>query len=506
MRIKKALKNSIYSLGSHLIILIVSFVSRKLFLQNLSLDFLGYEGLFSNIFSLFSLAEMGTSSVVIYGLYDAVAKEKKDEIAKLMQIYKGMYYIIGAVVLTLGIVASFFIPLMLKGNDYDLSTVTLIYFLQLSAVLCTYFLAYKRMMFIAEQKEHICIKVDTIVDISTKIIRMFVIVAFKNYIIYQLVYIIGLIVSNTIIGHAYNKEYRYIKKKKVTKEDFKSINFFHDIKNAVATQVSGTVHGATDNIIISSFLGVSSVGLISNYLFIIANVGAVIRKICGPLSASIANQVKSEDVETSKKMFFMFTWISFVIASFVSISFMVLLQPFITIAFGAQYLLPSAYVIAISFDAYIGFCGYFASLYRGSFGRFEIDRNYVIAAAIINLTLSIILVQYLGIAGVAVGTAVSQLFFWIGRLKVVYTELIKEKISLYFWRQVKWFLLYLIEIFITFKIAGVNSNFIYQMFVCAIVPNVINLIIFHRSDEFKMALSYLKKVFIILRKKGEPND
>ncbi|MEG0091681.1 MAG: hypothetical protein RSA20_07660, partial [Oscillospiraceae bacterium] len=128
MRVKNALKNSIYSIGSYFIIVLVGFISRKLFLQNLSLDFLGYEGLFANVFSLFSLAEMGTGSVIIYGLYEAVAKEKKDEIAKLMQIYKKMYSIIGLIVLVLGVVTSYFIPLMLKGNDYDIKIVTMIYF------------------------------------------------------------------------------------------------------------------------------------------------------------------------------------------------------------------------------------------------------------------------------------------------------------------------------------------------------------------------------------------
>ncbi|MEG2929476.1 MAG: hypothetical protein RR846_07975, partial [Oscillospiraceae bacterium] len=321
MRVKNALKNSIYSIGSYFIIVLVGFISRKLFLQNLSLDFLGYEGLFANVFSLFSLAEMGTGSVIIYGLYEAVAKDKKDEIAKLMQIYKKMYSIIGLIVLVLGVVTSYFIPLMLKGNDYDIKIVTMIYFLQLVSVLCTYFLAYKRMIFIAEQRQHTCIKIDTLIDITTKIIRIFVIVKTKNYIMYQLVYIVGLIVSNLIIGRKYDKEYAYIKNKKVTWQDFKALNFFHDIKNAVATQIAGTVHGATDNIIISSMLGIANVGFVSNYLFVTSNVNSVIIKICSPIGASIANQVRSEEPETAKRMFRMFTWISFIIASFVSISY-----------------------------------------------------------------------------------------------------------------------------------------------------------------------------------------
>ncbi|MEG2929816.1 MAG: hypothetical protein RR846_09765, partial [Oscillospiraceae bacterium] len=186
--------------------------------------------------------------------------------------------------------------------------------------------------------------------------------------------------------------------------------------------------------------------------------------------------------------------------------YMVLLQPFIKIAFGAQYLLPFSYVVAISLDAYIAFCGYFTSIYRGVFGHFEIDRNYVIMAAVTNLGLSIILVQYFGITGVVIGTVVSQLFFWIGRLRVVYTELIKEKMSIYFWKECRWFVLYLAELILAFKMVAINDNFIFQMFVCAIVPNVINLIVFHRSEEFKMAVGYFGKIFSILKKKGNADD
>lgn len=69
MRIKNVLKNSTYSIAFYGVLAALGLISRKAFVYFLSIELLGYEGLFANIFSILSLAELGVSSVITYSLY-----------------------------------------------------------------------------------------------------------------------------------------------------------------------------------------------------------------------------------------------------------------------------------------------------------------------------------------------------------------------------------------------------------------------------------------------------
>ena len=80
MRIKYAVKNTVASLGSYLYLFIFGIYIRKLFLETFSLEYLGYEGLFSSIFLLLSIAEFGAGGMFNYMLYSAIARNDNNEI------------------------------------------------------------------------------------------------------------------------------------------------------------------------------------------------------------------------------------------------------------------------------------------------------------------------------------------------------------------------------------------------------------------------------------------
>ncbi|MEF9918853.1 MAG: sugar translocase, partial [Eubacterium sp.] len=163
MRIKSVLKNSTYSIASYGILAVLGLINRKAFVYFLGIELLGYEGLFANIFSILSLAELGVSSVITYSLYEEIVNDNEAEIAKLMMIYQLMYRIIGFAVTIIGIILFFFLPYIIKDNTINWNYVRIIYLVQLIATVCTYFLSYKRILYVTDQKEFVCVKVDTLI-------------------------------------------------------------------------------------------------------------------------------------------------------------------------------------------------------------------------------------------------------------------------------------------------------------------------------------------------------
>ncbi|MEG2897986.1 MAG: hypothetical protein RR841_06940 [Eubacterium sp.] len=157
MRIKSVLKNSTYSIASYGILAVLGLINRKAFVYFLGIELLGYEGLFANIFSILSLAELGVSSVITYSLYEEIVNDNEAEIAKLMMIYQLMYRIIGFAVTIIGITLFFFLPYIIKDNTINWNYVRIIYLVQLIATVCTYFLSYKRILYVTDQKEFVCV-------------------------------------------------------------------------------------------------------------------------------------------------------------------------------------------------------------------------------------------------------------------------------------------------------------------------------------------------------------
>ena len=74
-----------------------------MFVRCLNADYLGVNGLFTNILSMLSLAELGIGSAIGYALYKPLAEDNKAKITSLMQFYGKAYRIIGIVVATFGL-------------------------------------------------------------------------------------------------------------------------------------------------------------------------------------------------------------------------------------------------------------------------------------------------------------------------------------------------------------------------------------------------------------------
>jgi O-antigen/teichoic acid export membrane protein len=499
MRTKIVLKNSLYSIASYIILFTLGLINRKVFLNFLSVEFLGYEGLFTNIFSLLSLAELGVGSVITYNLYHEIVSQNELGIAKLMTIYKYVYRLVGSSVILLGIIIFPLLKFIIVDNVTDWKYIQCIYIIQLISTASTYFLAYRRILFIANQMEFVCIKIDTIASGIGLIIRIIILVFTRNYLLYLLLAIIQNISTNIIISRKYGKSFSFIKKVKVNREDFQKIHFFKDISNFAIHKISYFIYEGVDNVIITIILGISTVGLFSNYMLIKTQVWNIINKLLKPLQATIGNLIYSEEGnEKGTNIFFMCDTISFFLASFVSITLFVMFQPFIELWIGKQYLQSLSLAFLIALNIYIGIIHEVVYYFRSAFGKYEKDRIYMILAAVINLGLSIMLAKKYGLSGIMFGTDVGLMFIWYGRIKVVFQNYLHIPYKKYIFKQISWIILVGLEGILTYWLASHIQvslfGLIGKLLICMILPNSINLLIFFRTENFKRIKQYLYQI------------
>ncbi len=507
MRIINVLRNSMYSIFSYVLIAVLGIVVRKFFVQYLQIELLGLEGLFSNIVSLLSLAEMGIATVISYGLYREFANHNKAEINILMNIYRYIYTIIGIVIFIVSLILFFFLPFIIRENTVSWFYIQVVYVIQIGAVLSSYFLAYKRTLFAADQKDYICIKIDIICSLMSNIFKLIAIIVFQNYLMYAVTSLFFNILANLIISHKVEKSYSFLHSVKVTLQDLRDRKFFKDVKNFLVHKISYIVYSGTDAIVISILLGLRMSGLFSNYVLINTGIYSLLYKALQGIIPSIGNLVYTDDLEKSYRIYRMLDLLYFFIGGYVCCIYALLLQPFMTMFFGGEFLLPDEYVIGLAINIFLGMQFENAYNFRSTHGNFENDRKYMIMSAIVKLFLSVVLVKYLGVVGVIIGTIGGLLFIIYGRIQFVFRIILKKSIAKYLMHHLCWSLIMFGEILvIKYIIEWLNfaisySGLLLQCLIIAILMAIFQITVFYRTEEFKDILGYIENIKAMLKKK-----
>ena len=212
-RIINTLRNSIYGIIAQGVLIFLNFLTRTVFLKFLSTEYLGVNGLFSNVLSMLSLVELGIGTAIVYSMYKPIAENNKREISALMSFYKKAYHYIGIVVTILGLLLVPFLDLIVK-NKNNIQNLEVIYLLFLFNTSLTYFYAYKRSIISADQKEYILSKYRMYFSFLKAFLQITVLFLTKNFIIYVFVQIFCTFLENFFISRKADKMYPYLKEYK----------------------------------------------------------------------------------------------------------------------------------------------------------------------------------------------------------------------------------------------------------------------------------------------------
>lgn len=498
-RTGNVLHNSAWALFSFFVTGILGLVTRKVFVQFLQVEYLGLNGLFSNVLGWFSLAELGIASVISYNLYRELGNNNIEEINVLMSIYKVVYAVIGSVIAVVGTVLLFFLPLLIKDNEVSLGYARLIYIIQLAGNVSSYFLAYRRTLFICDQKEYICIRIDVILAFIAAITRILVIIFLHSFVIYSLVTLVQNIIANIIIYIWCSRKYSYLKDVKVGKKEIAERHVFKDVKNLLVQKLSLLVYSNTDNIIITSILGLKTTGIVANYVLVTTAIQQLMYASVKGVIPSVGNLVHTESKERILTVYNMLDIFYFIFGSVVACDIIVCMQPFIKLFFGEEFLLPFGYVIGIAIDKHIGMQFENAYNFRSALGKFEQDRTWWVFSAIANIVFSILLVKFFGIVGIIVGTIAAFVFIAFGRIQFVFKNILTNySIIKYFLKHLIWIIIFGLQLFlIVFSIKNIPSDtwlwLSIKFIIATIYMIVLQIILFLPYKEFRDLIHYFSK-------------
>lgn len=526
--------NTTVAMAARIAAILAGYFTRVIFTHTLSEEYVGINGLFTDILNVLALSELGVGTAITYALYKPVAEKDVEKQKSLMRMYRQFYRVVAAIVLGGGLLVIPFMDVLIR-NQTRVEYLTIIYLMYLLNSVLSYLLIYKKTLLDAHQLSYIGVMYQTVFLLIQNAAQVGVLLWTRNFFLFAAVMIFCTLANNISISKKAERMYPYLKEKEVQalpKEEKQSI--YGNIRAMLMHKIGNVIVGNTDNLLLSSLVGIISVSRYSNYFLIIGSVRQVLNQMFQGITASVGNLGVEEGRDRILKIFessfFMGQWMFGLSA----ICLYELADIFVEISFGAQYVFPKDVTLILCLNFYLTGMRQAVLVFRDSMGLFRYDRYKSLAEAAINLVVSIVLGYRMGTLGIFLGTMISTIAtsLWVEPY-MLYKHRLKMSPKGYFlkyalyacvtfllWAGEDWLCRYL-----TGSLAGVSGAAAWQadgmavrggmealwkicfirLAVCFGVTNLVYLLLYHRTKEFRLLA---KKACGILRQKfgGKAQD
>ena len=499
-RLENSLRNTVAGIASQILSMILGLAVRTVFIRSLSAEYLGVNGLFSNILTMLSLAEMGVGAAIVFNMYKPLAEGDELQVAKLMNLYRKAYTVIGIVVAGIGLCLAPYLGVIIRDQP-DIPQLMLIYLLYLANTVSSYFFAYRRSIFTADQRERVIKECNMITITIRSIIQIVVLLIWKDFIAYLLIQIVCTFCENVFISLYADRCYPFLNKFRSEElNKSKKDEIFNNIKATFVYKLGGVVLNGTDNIIISAINGVTSVGLLSNYTLLTGSVETFLNGVNHSITGSIGNYIAIEDTDSHERLLINTTFINFILYGVVFVGSVGVLNPLVEWWAGKNYLLSTATIIVHCFNIYIS--GTITSVwtFRATMGLFKYGKWRPLFSAIINVVVSIWWGREFGLIGVLLGTTFTRVVtnLWYDPWIVYKYGLKKNPAGFY----MRWMLYLLVISFNTVGILYIQRLTSLRGIAAVLGYGCLSvtlffisiLIFFHSREEYKYTLSIIVRI------------
>lgn len=497
-RTEYATLNAITGIGGFVVNTVLGFICRMVFARVLSENYLGINGLFSNIISMLSLAELGVGGAIVYALYKPVAEENNSKIASLIDFYRKVYIAIGLVVGTVGISLVPFLHIIVGARDGLTENIYLIYLIYLANAVFSYFFSYRSAILQAMQRNYLITGINYIITIVQSIIQMIFLLLTKAYLSYLLIQLIGGMTYTLVISHVAKKEYPFIAEKGIkplTRKEKGEIA--KNVRYLLINKMANLFLSSTDNIIASMFSGLASVGFLSNYTLLSGTLNGFINQFFSGLTAGIGNFSVTENKDRIQLLFKTLNLANFWTFGWGAIGIYICCSDLIELCFGEKFVLSQQIVFAIALNFYIVGMLNAVWIFKNAMGLFKYGRYLLILTGIINIVASVYLGNKFGLFGILIATSLAR-----GLTNAWYEPYALYKYGFadnpvgYLFRYIKFTIIILFTGLMLVKICTYISGpvlcrIIKKMIICSLGCNLFFLLMFRNTQEC-----------IILRDKG----
>lgn len=508
-RLKRSAQNAAVGIFGQVFSIACNFATRMVFVRTLSQDYLGIEGLFSSLLVMLSLAELGIGSAIIYSLYEPLAKDDREKIRSLMQLYRRAYWTIAAIVAVLGIFFSLKLEWFIKEIP-DIKHLRLYFLLFVANTAVSYLYSYKGTLIGADQKQYV---VDLWRYLFTLIMtgaQIVVLLTTGSYFGFLICMVVCTFLQNFVVSIATDRRYPFLKSKapiqKIDPETLSKIK-----KNTFALvlhKIAGIASTPATNVILSIFIGLHTVALYANYLLVTNALQRLVSRVFDATVASIGNLGVEATQAKQLRVFNLTFYVNACLAALVSIPLLAIFTNAMHVFFGKQYVFPVSIELAIVCLFYLKAIRTAALTFTSAYGLYWFTRWKAVIETVVLIGLSIIAAQQFGIIGILIANCFTS-FFVSGAIEayMLYKHGFKVSSRGYFLKITAYSMATLGgALMVWFLLSPIGTSSLTSLLVRGIVSFILSILMFFGATcwtpEFKEFWKMLKDIRAMLRRKA----
>ena len=495
-RTEKSIRNFKFAFLAQMVTIALSFVTRTCLVRILGIEAVSLNGLFTQVITAISLAEMGVGTAIVYNLYKPLAEEDHEKVSQLMNLFRTAYLFIGAATMIIGIILIPWLPRLITDISFDMSYIRIVYLMFIFQSAVSYLFSYKIALLNADQNGYIYTRIYTTFKLVGTVLILIILVISKTYLVFLGANILLTIVTDLYASNVAQKKYPYINRRaKLPKEERSQI--FSNIRNLFIMQFAGRVVDSTDNILISSLISTILVGLYSNYMVVIGVFKVLSDKLMVAAAPSMGNLFVTDDTDSKERNLYRLTFIFYIFASIAAVGTYSCIQPFIILWLGKEYLMDISVVLVLCLLYFVAII--YEPLKNAMFltGYFEIGRNISFVSAMTNLVVSVILGRQIGIIGIFIGTMCTYGIEIVAKAYYLFKLYLKRSPKQYVFLWVRMILVFLAELWImhmiqTKLVLSALPAFLIMGILSVLITVIAVTIVFFRTDLYSYILWLLQ--------------
>ena len=408
-RTKKFMYNTVTTALYQIILMIVGFITPKVFLNAYGSEINGLVTSINQFITYFNLVDAGLAGAAVYALYKPLAEQNYPKINAIVSAAKKFYLKAGYIFLGLIFAMALIYPIFVKTgllSSFEVGLLVLV--LGANGVIEFFTLSKYRVLLTASQKTYIISLSSIIYVILNTIIIVILANLGVNIVIVKAVAILAILIRSIILMTYVKRKYKYISYKE--EPDYQSMD---KRWSALFLQVLTAIQNGAPVVISTIFTSLKTVSVYSIYNMVMHGINGVLSIFTSGLSASFGDVIARKEMVTLQKSYREFEFAYYTLITVIYSVSMVMILPFVRIytegVTDTNYMLPE-----IAFLIVLNGLLYNIKTPQGmlviSAGLYKETRVRTLIQALIIVILGIILAPIFGLTGILIASCLSNIY------------------------------------------------------------------------------------------------
>lgn len=505
-RTANSARNAGVSILAQILIIVLGFITRTVFVKELGVALLGVNSLLTSVVSMLALADLGINGAVMYALYKPIREGDTDKTAAIVRYATRMYRWVAVLVAVVGLGVAPFLNHLVR-LDEDVPMLEIYYLVLLANTVVGYLMLARLQLIDADQKMYLTKAYSMAFNVLRSVAQIASLIVLESFLVFLVIQVVFTFANNLVVYRRAGQLYPFLKEspKYLNATDRSSI--LTSVRGMMIFRLGGLVLNNSPAVLISTIVGTMALGYYSNYMLIVTSVMMISEVIFASLVASVGNLVASDDRQAARSVFDEIVLLAIIIFGTLSVGISMLASDFIALWLGVDYVLPHATVIGIVLNFYV--TGVLLPIwsYRIATGMFRQTQYVMLITAIVSIALSLVLGNIIGLAAIVIAPGLARLFTgaWYEPWILVRDHL-SGRVLPYFLMHVGAFALWAgIAVAVAALGAVVPGNtlttFAVKAGLCVVLLPIGAWAAFHRTDAFSRLIGRVRTLLASIRSK-----